>query len=418
MIFVITNVFLVMSINKINLLKFFLLLLSSILFALKTSAQDSIKTDSIPEKNLIKHSDKGFEFETADNRFLLQLGASLQFRFATPYDEDPVTYEDFSTANKNSLEINRARLKLGGYIYKPWLKYFMEYELGQSNLLDFRLTIEKYKWLSFKIGQWKTDYNRERIISSGAQEMMDRSILNRPFTLDRQQGISVYGHLAGKGAANFNYWISVLDGNGRGSRSGDDTHLMYEGRLQWNPLGRVVTMTGSDIERTLKPALLIAVAGATNRSPYTRFSQAGGGELEGFPAGVAGQYSVRQGVLETAFKYKGFSWQQESHVKYILNNLSDSATNLSGSYFQAGYFPNGLLDFVPKDLEVACRYAVYKPDESKTENLKKEFSVAANYFFSGHQNKLTMEYGKISLQEPNLPTVSRGRFRIQWDISF
>lgn len=409
---------LIMSINKTNCLKFFILLLSPIFFPSRVSAQEATKKDSMPGKNFIQHSDKGFEFRTADNRFLLQLGARLQFRFATPYDENPVAYEDFNAANKNSLEINRARLKLGGYVYKPWLKYFMEYELGQSNLLDFRVTIEKYEWLSFKIGQWKTDYNRERIISSGAQQMMDRSILNRPFTLDRQQGISVYGHLAGKGAANFNYWVSVLDGNGRGSRTGDDTHLMYEGRLQWNPLGRVVEMTGSDVEITLKPALLIAIAGATNRSPYTRFSQAGGGQLEGFPVGAPGQYSVKQGVLETAFKYKGFSWQHESHIKHILDNVSDSATNLSGSYFQAGYFPNGLLDFVPKDLELACRYAVYKPDDSKTENLKKEFSVAANYFFSGHKNKLTMEFGKISMQEPNLPKVARGHFRVQWDVSF
>ena len=47
------------------------------------------------------------------------------------------------------------------------------------------MMIEKWDFFKIKIGQWKAYYNRERIISSGKQQMTDRSIITRPFTLDR-----------------------------------------------------------------------------------------------------------------------------------------------------------------------------------------------------------------------------------------
>ena len=89
--------------------------------------------------------------------------------------------------------------------------------------------IEKWEWLSFKVGQWKVEYSRERRISSGEQQMVDRSIINRPFTVDRQQGVEVYGRLKGKGVADFNYWAAALTGTGRGNVNNDDNHLMYFG---------------------------------------------------------------------------------------------------------------------------------------------------------------------------------------------
>ncbi len=298
-----------------------------------------------------KYGSKGFELQTKDENFLLQIQSRFQFRVATPYDQDPVTYEDINLKNEQAFKINRARLKIGGHAYKPWLKYYWEYELSQSNLLDFRLMIEKWKWLSFKVGQWKVEYTRERFISSGQQQMVERSLINRPFTLDRQQGIEVYGHLDGKGAANFNYWLAVLTGTGRGNRENDDSNLMYFGRFQWNFLGDNIDFTGGDLEFHEKPSANIAFAGVTNRSPYTRFSQSGGGKLEGFEIDNSGQYRVNQFNLESVFMYKGFSWQSEWHHKYIIDKINNNQeTTLKGYYLQAGYFFNRIADWFPKNL--------------------------------------------------------------------
>jgi hypothetical protein len=77
----------------------------------------------------------------------------------------------------------------------------------------------------------------------------------------------------------------VFTGTGRGGGVNDDDDLMYMVRLQWNPLGRKVWFTGSDLARS-EAALSLGAAGVTNRSPCTRFSGGGGGQLPGFEAGA------------------------------------------------------------------------------------------------------------------------------------
>jgi phosphate-selective porin len=391
----------------------------ALLVAAHCAAQDVENADTIPPRSENQHSSKGFILATPDGKYELQLAARLQFRFTTPFDQDPLTYDDFSDQGTTAFKVNRARLKIGGHAYEPWLKYYFEYEMGRGNLLDLRVMVERYKGLSLKVGQWKTQYNRERMISSGEQQMVERSLINRPFTLDRQQGVEVYGHLDGSGMANVNYWLSALTGTGRGARDNDDRHLMYEARLQWNPLGRVVKLNGSDQERTPKPAALLAVGGATNRSRYTRFSQAGGGALEGLPDTDTSLYDVEQIMVETAFKYKGFSWQHESHWKHIDDRHGGGTRDLVGSYVQAGYFLHGSFPGIPKALELAARYAFHQPDSSVPGDLQNEYTAVVNWFFAaGHKNKLSVEYSLITFEQQDLARAEGSRVRLQWDISF
>jgi len=397
--------------------QFVIVVMCSWYLPITTFAQEVVN-DSVTLRSSIKHTSKGFVFTTADGGYELQIAARLQFRLSTPFDQDPVTFDDFSQDKSTTFKINRARLKVGGHAYKPWLKYYFEYELSQGNLLDYKVLVEKYEWLSFKVGQWKTDYNRERVISSGEQQMVERSLINRPFTLDRQQGMALYGHLK-SGVADVNYWLSVLTGTGRGSRTNDDDNLMYVGRLQWNVLGRAVEMSGSDLVRTMKPSLILAVAGVTNTSPYTRFSQAGGGSLEGSESQSPGQYKVDQALVESAFKYRGFSWQQEWHWKNINDRVNQTQTTLVGSYWQAGYFLHEWLSSFPKELELAGRFAIYRPDIRTPHNNQREYSAAANWFFkAGHKNKLTAEYSFLSFDDETLLYSAGSRVRLQWDISF
>ena len=248
--------------------------------------------------------------------------------------------------------------------------------------------------------------------------MVDRSIINRPFTLDRQQGIEFYGRVFPKTLADFTYHISVLTGAGRSATTNDDNHLMYVGRLQWNMFGRELEMTGSDIKYHNKPTGILAFAAATNRSNYTRFSSAGGGNLLGYETNIPGQYRVSQALIETAFKYRGFSWQNENHIKKITDYQNNTNRTLTGYYVQAGYFFSNILDFVPKPLEIAGLYANYKPDIDINEAYEQELGLAFNWFFKEHRNKLTAEVSHFSYQNIDSITQKEWRFRIQWDISF
>ena len=377
------------------------------------------QNDSISKPKIaVEYTDKGFQFTTSDDRFQLHLESRFQFRFATPGDQNPLTLDDLES-NEPVFKINRARLKVGGHAFQPYLKYYWEYELAQGNLLDFRVMFEKFPAFKIKVGQWKTYFNRERIISSGKQQMVDRSIITRPFTVDRQIGLSFYGRLFEGSLADFTYHASMLTGTGRGEVENDDSHLMYVGRLQWNFLGRELPMTGSDLGFHKEPTGLIALGGVTNRSPYTRFSQGGGGQLFGFEEGLPGQYRVNQGLLETAFMYRGFSWQNEFHTKEIQDKINGGTTRLTGSYYQAGYFFSHLWNVIPQPLELAARYARYTPDTDQSDFFEEEFALALNWFFKGgHRNKLTAEITVFDFQTDTQNLENTTRFRIQWDISF
>jgi phosphate-selective porin len=382
---------------------------------LVSSAQD-LSSDKDSLKATIRYGDKGFEFRTGNNNYLMQIQWRLQTRIAYPFDSDPVTFEDFEK-DQIIVGINRARMKVGGHAFSPRLQYYLEYELWAGVLLDYRLMYEVSPSLNIKIGQWKTHYTRERVISSGKQQTLDRSILNYAFTLDRQQGISFYGRLDGDGMLDFNYWFSTLTGTGRGSNDNDDTHLLYMGRWQWNPLGTPVPFTGSDLRDNNPFILSVALAAATNRSPYTRFSTSGGGQLPGFEEGIDGQYRVNQWLFETSGMVGGFSWQQEFHWKEIRDKVNLNNTILIGNLLQLGYFPSRIIEPFPKKMELFARYAFYDPDRDISNNYREEITIGANWFFREHRNKLTLEFAHIHLEDDPVTLRDGSRIRLQWDIS-
>jgi phosphate-selective porin len=399
------------------------IILTGFLLSNKTTSADpgsDVKEDTSEVENAnprVTYTNKGWQFSTADEKYVLQFQSRLQFRFAAPFDTDPVTFEDYLEADQRIFKINRARLKIGGNAYEKWLKYYWEYELAASVILDFRLMIEKYPYLKFKAGQWKAQYSRERIISSGKQQMADRSIVNRAFTIDRQQGISFYGRYQGTGLADFNYWFSIFTGMGRGGRANDDENLMYMSRFQWNFLGAPVKFSGSDLNYTENAEGTLTLAAVTNRSPYTRFSTGGGGQLPGFDDGEPGQYRVNQALLGSAIKYHGFSWQQELHWKEIDDRVNNEITVMWGNYIQLGYFFHYLWSSVPKPLEAALRYSVLNPDRDEWKNIQRELSVAVNWFFKGHLNKLTAEFTFFKFEQDVAEERDDTRIRLQWDIS-
>jgi len=377
-------------------------------------AQEEKKPDSIKEFYLKKG--KGFEFHFDKDSYMFYIDFRGQFRAAYPAYNFPTSEDDFSDDDMN-IGISRARIKFGGYVGNPAYNFYLEQDVRGGNLLDFRAQIEKYSFLKFRVGQWKARYSRERIISSGKQTGLERSLINRVFTIDRQQGVSLYGNLDGGGAANFNYWAEVLTGSGRGGAIGDDDNLMYMLRLQWNPNGKELGFSGSDLKFHEKFVSSVSVAAVTNTSPYTRFSTSGGGQLYGYEAGVDGQYKVDQLMFGTAFKYRGLSWQQELHYKNIDDNVNLEETLLMGNYFQVGYFFHYLFEKFPKPLEVYARQAFYDPNTDISGDSNLEYTFGVNWFFKGHKNKLTLDYSYLDYNQFDIEDNTEHMFRIQWDVS-
>ncbi|HSG30209.1 MAG TPA: porin [Thermodesulfobacteriota bacterium] len=384
----------------------------------------------------ISHKSKGLTFESIDGKWSTSLAWRAQLRYTDGYIGDPRQLTDFENPNRNTFEARRLRMKIGGHGYEPWLKYYFEVDLeptrdvndesekSSGRVIDWRIDVAKYKPIQLRVGQWKIEYTRERVDSSGKQEFVERSIVNRQFTIDRQVGAQIKGRLFPGTYADMRYWVGMYTGEGRGVRN-DDDGMLYSGRLQWNFLGRDLPFKQTDVERTEKPTASLAFAVATNKGRCTRWSSSGCGGLSAYDKpqdAILKQYKIDQMAQEFAFKWQGLSIQEEYHWKNIKDRLSNTENNMTGMYVQTGYFPGEIISFVPDPFQVAFRYAFVKEAnkyDRSLDNNRREYTAAINWFIAGHNNKITADYSRLTLDENFFNrNVSDDRFRVQWDITF
>lgn len=401
-------------------------------------AQEDLKKE-FPVK--VGWGKQGFTLETLDGKWKTALQWRFQGRFSYPDRGDEDTVKEFADNPESTFELRRVRMKIGGHGYEPWIKYYIEVDLqstansgsspGSTRVIDWRIDLAKYKWATLRVGQWKINFNRERVDSSGKQQFVERSIVNNVFTIDRQMGVMLMGHLAPGTFADSRYYAGVWNGSGRGEAN-DDDNMMWMGRVQWNFLGRDLPFSQSDVEYHEHPAGSIAFGAYTNIGKCTKWSSSGCGHLEGFTNdsdAVDGQFKTEGLVEEFAFKWRGLSVQHEYHWKQIKDAgkpvtasstfVLPSKTHMMGSYSQIGYFPHYLIPAIPKPLEVAFRYAFVDPDVGKANDTEQEFTAGLNWFFAGHRNKLTLDGSWLTLATSTEPQdLNEQRIRLQWDVSF
>ena len=387
---------------------------------------EAVRPDDAVEQpqKWFRYDSSGLKIGSEDRSVSANVNVRSQLRFTTPFDSPPRREGHLEQPGDANLTFRRARFKMDGHIAAPWIEYKYEHDLVGGRLLDLRFDVGP-EWMQLRFGQWKADYNRERMDSSGNQQFVERSIVTRDFTIDRQKGIEITGRLAKGSAADSQYFLGVFTGQGRGifrdrrvPTDAADGSPMWLARYQWNPLGGGVSLSQSDLERKSDPKLSLAVATTGNRSSYTRFSSSGGGQIDGFEDGAPGQYSLRQYLTEVAFKQQGFSLQQEFHWKRVTDNVNSTETPMRGSYVQAGYFLNEIYSKIPRQLEFAGRYAFVDPHTGRANDLLHEAGIVANWFFKGHADKLSVDVSRYTLAAVEGNRGSRIGVRVQWDASF
>lgn len=391
-----------------------LIVFSSLIFTFQTFAQSAPKLTAT-------YGSGGYSVRTTDGSYSANAGFRFQLRFFTPFDSDPRSEADFSDAATPALMMRRARFKMDGNVFNPNIRYKFEFDFMTARLIDIYFTFKVHKAFGARVGQYKALYNRERVISSGNGLMIERSIVNRAFTVDRQVGVTLSGNLAGPSAANFTYYLSAHTGAGAHAPVNDDDKFMYIGRLEWNVLGGGIPIgeDDTDLEISAEPVATIGAAASTNSSAFNRFDSGNGGVLlDGYTSNLPGQYQTAQYLQDFVFNYKGFSVMQEYHYKEVEDVAANSTRQMRGLFAQTGFFPSVFMQSLPQELQLVFRYAWLDADADIPSGTNNEYSAGVNWYFSGDfNNRLQADFSVIDMALAD-GTVSSSRFRLQWDVTF
>ncbi|WP_434418562.1 porin [Nannocystis pusilla] len=355
----------------------------------------------------------GVEVASASGRFSLAFNAFMQLQASALHvpgtpgtDQSPgvADHTDFT------LQFRRARMWMSGNVFTKNIKYritltFAPVELGfkdgvphRSPILDWFFTLDRFRDFTLVVGQYKVPYNHQRMNKITSLQFVDRSLANNEFTFDRDIGLDLRSKdIAGLG--KLRYYLGVYLGDGIAKYGPSNFGLMYLGRFEVLPFGQYDDLEESDLDRSMKPRMLIGAAyGFIDRDPHDTHGFAGAIPADG------GFTSTHNATADLSFRIAGFSLDSAFFYRNgwrIPGNAVDlmgqpitpiAARNGIGYFAQAGY----LIPYTPLELGVryggsrgmAGRYGTSLPDQA-------EVGGVMNVFFARHFLKLQLDYLRL-----------------------
>jgi hypothetical protein len=364
----------------------------------------------------------------ADSSWSMKFGARFQTLFIGEWN---LNEDDGITEGNSKFLTRRARLKFDGFAYSPKLQY--KIELGISNrdmsgasiytsnspryILDAVLKWNFYKNVSLWAGQTKLSGNRERVVSSGNLQFVDRSLLNSRFNIDRDMGAQLRHHFK-LGNVVVREIFSCAQGEGRNVTSDNLGGYEWTSRLEILPFGDFKSggdYSGSDLKREEKPKLAL---GATydyhDRAVKTRSNQGS------YMANDAGFYETNVYTLfvDAMFKYKGFSLMAEyadrTAVDAIAKNTNGTKT---GDVVSVGNGINAQMGYLFKNnWEVATRFTQIQLDKKITgKDVETQYTLGVSKYIVGHKLKVQSDFSYLTVENSK---DSELMYRLQIDIHF
>lgn len=373
---------------------------------------------------------KGLRIMAQDSSFSMKIG----FRFQTLFQADwNLVEDDIGSLESNSARvfIRRSRLKFDGYAFTPKLKYKAELALsnrdnGGGNSSNFsnaaNIILDAFvEWnffdnLSLWAGQGKMPGNRERVISSGNLQFVDRSRLNSRYTLDRDVGIMLkYHHKIGEEFI-LREKIAWTSGEGKNITSGNVGGSAITMQIEALPFGKFQSKgdyIGSAIKRETSPKLAVAVAYDINRDAGRERGRKGNFLVN--PTGEFIGKDLTNLHADLMFKYQGISLMVEYSETSSTDGpiVLDLEGNELGTYYTGSGINVALGYMMPKNWEIAGRWTDIKPDAAVASN-ETQYTLGLSKYVVGHKLKVQSDitYRSIETSEDDLI------YRMQMDIHF
>lgn len=312
---------------------------------------------------------KGVGITAPDSLFQLNIRFRMQNRLHIEED-------------KYEAEIRRLRLRFDGYVGAPNFTYTIQLSFapedvgelkdgGSLNVIrDAVIFYKPTKNWTLGFGQTKLPGNRQRVNSSGALELTDRSINNSAYNIDRDFGFQVVYSKQKTDAFGYNIKGALTTGKGR-NFSDTSEGIAYTGRLELYPLGRFKKngeFFEADLQREEKPRLYLG--GTFHHNHKAKFSQGQRGTE------LLEMRNLNSTLLDAMLKYNGWAFMSSYMNRTTNSPLIDLTTK---NFVYAGQGIDNQLSYLFKNnWEVIGRFS-----HNSTHKDIREFVPRQNQFTLG-----------------------------------
>lgn len=322
--------------------------------------------------------------------------------------------------------VRRTRLRFDGHVLDPRLLYKLQLSFARGDI-DFErseqpniLRDAAVGWkfsdaTTFWYGQTKLPGNRQRVISSGEQQFVDRSLVNATFTIDRDLGAQLY-HRVGREKP---FWIklAVTNGEGRASEN-QDNGLAYTGRVEWLPLGEFTDggdYFEADLVREPEPKFSIGAVYSINKKTHKP-----GGQL-GTSYDTPGLHrDIETWFVDAIYKYRGFSWQAEYARRWTYDPVFlDTAANETVTIYKGQGINTQMGYVLENNFEPSVRFTKLFADRDtlQGDNDQTQYTVALSKYINQHRIKVQTDLSYNEVENRVLNEYSSNwSYRLQFEL--
>lgn len=338
--------------------------------------------------------------------------SKVAFRYQTRYEGN---YDLVDSDYTGRAFVRRARIKGNGFAFSPKITYKFEYDVANGYVLD---AVVKWNFTgnwTVWFGQTKLPGNIERVFSSQKLQLVDRSLLNSKFTLDRDAGAQLRHHFKLGNTFLVREIFAVSQGEGLNDKS-KSTGNGYTGRIELLPFGNF-TKKGdyfaADLKREKTPKLMLSATYDFNQNAMLSRGQKGDyliGDLE----------NLQTLFIDAHFKYQGFSFFGE----YVDRKTSDGSPSLENSFvdgesidecYYTGESINLQLGYLMKNnWEIAGRYTNVNANDLYDNNDLNQYTIGFSKYVVGHNLKVQTDFSYTTEQGEN----DKLLFRLQTEFNF
>ena len=358
---------------------------------------------------------EGLHAQSGDGRFDLTMRARMQLRGT--FLSAPTEGEGESV---QGAEVRRMRLVLQGHFFSEHWRYYVQFGFSngdtepdlRSPLRDATVFWTRLRDFNLRIGQGKVPFNRQRVVSSGALAMVDRSIVQAELNLDRDVGVMASSNdLFGLGG-RLGYRLGLFGGDGR-NRVATEPGMLYVARLMVSPLGGFDEGPENDLAHSPRPRLNVGASVAYNDN--TRRSRSTTGDTF-----ALGGFDTLHAEADLLFKWRGLAltaeWMYREAADPTRMGMSASgapiterARNAWGYFVQAGYAFNAHWD-------TSVRWGDLRPlGDTSPVVRQRELGASVGWYGQRHDFKIQADYFYLAGEDF---AVGRHQARMQLQLFF